>query len=188
MKSEGTKIALDDATDSVTVMSKLRLTNSLPVLLEADNCMRQTVYFGGRARNNNKWFDTECRTQKREARRALSRYTRSGSAADKTVYREVRARYQATIKEKKKNYRNSVRESLLANKNDSSKFWSTVRNARRKTREQPQINSKTWKNHFERILRQQNLPQRHCDTLPEIEVEDEDVYVRELDEQISLTD
>ena len=90
MKSEETKIALDDATDSINSDVEVALYKFTNVLLEAGNCMRQAVYFGGRAHNNNKWFDTECRTHKREARRALSRYTRSGSAADKTVYREVR--------------------------------------------------------------------------------------------------
>ena len=61
----------------------------------------------------------------------------------------------STLKEKKKTYNDKMTQTLLESKNDSKKFWSTVHSLRRKSRETPQVDINTWKNHFERILREE---------------------------------
>ena len=102
-----------------------------------------------------KWYDRDCEYLKTDARRSLAQYRRSRRDDDRTVYKEKRNLYLSTLKEKKKTYNDKMTQTLLESKNDSKKFWSTVHSLRRKSRETPQVDINTWKNHFERILREE---------------------------------
>ena len=122
------------------------------VLSAAGKCMQQTIYIGGRKKTRNKWFDEECRNLKREVRRALNRYSRYNFEVNKTYYHEIRKQYFKTIKEKRKEYKKSLQDTLISHKNDSSRFWSTIRSMKKKKNEQPHIEMKKWKEHFENVL------------------------------------
>ena len=81
-----------------------------------------------------------------------------------------------------------MRDTLLQNRHDSDKFWSAIRNARSKPREQPPIEITTWKEHFEKILGQANQPDfDHEDTNDASATagDSETTFVPELDEEIS---
>ena len=126
------------------------------LLYEASECMRQAVRVrGGMGSYRSKWYDRDCEYLKTDARRSLAQYRRSRRDDDRTVYKEKRNLYLSTLKEKKKTYNDKMTQTLLESKNDSKKFWSTVHSLRRKSRETPQVDINTWKNHFERILREE---------------------------------
>lgn len=134
--------SLDAAVDQFTCL-----------LHEASECMRQTGRVGGRPSSyQSRWYDRDCENLKIDARRSLARYRRSKRDEDRMVYKEKRNVYLSTLKEKKKNYNDKMTQILLENKNDSKKFWSTVRSLKRKPKETPQVDIKIWKNHFEHIL------------------------------------
>ena len=73
---------------------------------------------------------------------------------DKATYIEKRSEYKSTVSEKKKQYKITIHQALLDNKQNSNKFWETVRRAGRKRKEQPEIDIKIWQNHFQTILGQ----------------------------------
>ena len=124
-------------------------------LLQTAESMRRTIWFDkGHGRDTNRWYDRDCLRKKREARRALNRFQKTGLDVDKATYREKRSEYKSTISEKKKQYKITIHQALLDNKRNSNKFWETVRNARRKRKKQPEIDIKIWQNHFQTILGQ----------------------------------
>ena len=89
-----------------SVESALRKFNDS--VLHAAECMRRTIWFNtGTERDTNKWFDRECVTKKRDARRALNSFKRTESDVDKQIYRQKRAEYKSTVKEKKQQYKTS---------------------------------------------------------------------------------
>ena len=102
-------------------------------------------------RDTNNWLDRECLTRKRDARRALTRFKRTKSDVDKQIYRQKRAEYKSTVKEKKQQYK-TVHQALFDNKRSSCKFKNTVRRARQRKTKQPDIDISTWQNHFQNVL------------------------------------
>ena len=112
-----------------SVESALKKIND--TVLHAAECMTRTICFKiGAERDTNKWFDRECVTNKRAARRALNRFKRTKADVDKLIYKQKRAEYKSTVKEKKQHYKTSVHQALFENKRNSSKFWDTVLRAR----------------------------------------------------------
>ena len=77
-------------------------------------------------RDTNRWYDRDCLQKKRDARRALNRFQKTGLEVDKATYREKRSEYKSTISEKKKQYKITIHQALLDNKRNSNKFWETV--------------------------------------------------------------
>jgi exonuclease III len=160
--------------------------NSFTNLLhEASECMKKEVQIGGKKqKGRNKWYDRECEKLKREARRSLAHFRHSHLIEDRDDYKEKRNVYIKTIEEKKKSYWNLVKESLDENKQDSKKFWSTVRSLRCKPRELPQIDIFIWKEYFEGIFNDvhANDNDGNVKNMDNVEY---DVFVSELDEPIS---
>ena len=65
---------------------------------QAAESMRRTIWFDtGQGRDTNRWYDRDCLRKKREARRALNRFQKTGLDADKATYREKRSEYKSTI-------------------------------------------------------------------------------------------
>jgi exonuclease III len=152
--NEESKIALNEASDTIDFCVDSALDKFVSVIVSAAQCMRRTIYVGGRVTGRNKWFDLECRHAKRKVQRALNKYTRTNRAAEKTSYLQLRSEYQKLIKEKKKMYKNSIQEQLLQSSKDSTLFWSLIKRTKAKKTQQPKIDLNVWKNHFERILGQ----------------------------------
>ena len=64
-------------------------------LLQAAESMRCTIWFDtGHGRHTNRWYDRDCLPKKREARRALNRFHKTGLDTDKATYRENRSEYK----------------------------------------------------------------------------------------------
>ena len=142
---------LDSCTDSA-------LKKFTETLLQAAESMRRTVWFDtGHGRDTNRWYkyyNCDCLRKKREARRALNRFQKTGLDVDKATYREKRSEYKSTVSKKKKQYKITIHQALLDNKRNSNKFCETVRSARRRRKKQPEIDIKIWQNHFQTILGQ----------------------------------
>ena len=185
LSSREGQTAIDVATECIDGNTDTALSMFVNTLLEAGQCMRRTVYFGSRQRHTNRWFDTECKERKREVSRLLGRYSRTGKLEDKLQYLQKRSEYQNMIKEKKKTYKKSVQDSLLENRKNPSKFWSTVKRSRQRERTRATINIDVWKDHFKNVLGQHT-----ASTLEQSEnhINEEDVHINELDEQISLAE
>ena len=114
--------------------------------------MTRTMFKTGAERDTNKWFDRERVTKSRAARRVLIRFKRTKANVDKLIYKQKRAEYISTVKEKKQHYKTSVYQALSEHKRNSSKMWDTVRRARQKKTKQPEISISTWKDHFQNVL------------------------------------
>ena len=99
------------------------MTKFNDTVLQAGGIMRHRVnwFNTGTERDTYKWCDRECIAKKRHARRALNRFKRTNSDADKLSFREKRMEYKSTMKDKKK------QQALFDNKRNNSKFWGAVR-------------------------------------------------------------
>ena len=188
--SDDSKQRLDDAMNSIAGNAERALGQFVSLILDSSQCMRREVRCGGRSRrrNNNCWFDQECRELKREAGRALNKYMRTLRDTDRQAYTEKRSQYQSKIKEKKNVYTQSVRDSLVQNRNDSNLFWSTIRKIRsRVTNIKVSISISAWKDHFASLLGQQAAVrgEQAREEGEERFVNNNDVYVDDLDCEIS---
>jgi hypothetical protein len=165
LTSEIGQCALEAATDSIEENAELALGQFVSLLTDAGQCMRRSIY-GGVTQRSNKWFDSECRDLKKLVTRALSKYKRTRSDEDRLAYTTLRARYQKLIKLKKKEFYQSIQNSLLENKKDSSKFWNTIKQFKPSLKPRAEIDINTWKEHFEQILGQ-NEPQNELQSEPQ---------------------
>ncbi|KAK7490778.1 hypothetical protein BaRGS_00018007, partial [Batillaria attramentaria] len=150
------------AIDCLSVCVETALQTFTDFLLSAGDCMVRKVCYGGPARAvGHSWFDDECRQKKREARKALRRYMRTGLTVDKDVYRQKRSQYKDTLTNKKKTHKQKVLDDLMANKNDSKAFWACIKKANTQHKQLPDINMDTWKQHFETLLSEDDLVSEH---------------------------
>lgn len=188
--SEESKQRLDDATKCIADNAERALGKFVSLILDSGQCMRHEIRFGGsaRRRQNNTWFDQECRELKREAGRALHRYMRTLRDIDRQSYTLKRTQYKLKIKEKKNVYKQSVRDSLVQNRNDSNLFWTTIRKVR------PQVSNinvsisiSAWKDYFAGLLGQRATErERQAGEREDCDNDDEDhVYVDDLDCEIT---
>lgn len=163
INSEESQRKLQNAYEALDSDVDLALNMFTETLLDAGECMKQTIWFNtGTERNTNKWFDRECLMKKREARRALNKFQRSGSDDDGAAYKEKRSEYKSLITEKKKQFKVSVQQTLVDNKRNGTKFWDTVRNARQKRKKHVDIGIDEWMNHFREVLNEAvTQPQAH---------------------------
>ena len=129
------------------------------IILSAGSKMRKEIWIDDSKVANNKWFDKECREQKKLARQALQKLRRIDEDKrpnkyneSKENYKQLRANYQNLIKRKKKEYKEGIYESLLEPQRDSSKFWSTIRGMGRNRPKMPFIPTETWHQHFQSVL------------------------------------
>jgi len=186
MFSEHAAETLADANERLEDDIETSLAMFTDLLHEASTCMKREVTVGGRAsRRRSKWYDNECEFLKRDARRSLARYRRTHRAADNVIYKEKRNLYMKTIREKKQQYFDNIKNTLSENKNDSKKFWSTVRSLRCKPREFPPVGIDTWKTHFETLFRES--ASEVIDDVNDAD-DDDDIFVSDLDDPITLVE
>ena len=122
---------MQDAINCIDTCVNTALNKFTENILQAGSCMKRTVWFNTDfARDTHRWFDSECLMKKRDAKRALNSFRRTGSDADKVVYSQKRAEYKSTIREKKKTYTLSTYQNLVDKKRNSNRFWDIVRKAK----------------------------------------------------------
>ena len=115
--------------------------------------MRKEVRTGRIANKpGSKWFDDDCRSAKRLATKSLRNFKKHGTSKAKATYLEVRNKYKSIIKEKKRSHFTDMRSALLKSYRDSKTFWSLVKKSTWRITQQPKIDIKTWKSHFQNIF------------------------------------
>lgn len=179
LNSEQFANGLSHALDTIDVCTDSALDMFTENLLKAAECMRRKV----RPNNTvptNRWYDRQCIMKKRAARKALNAYCASRNNQDKLVYRQLRSEYKRLLQEKKRNYRQTLQESLLNDRTNSCKFWDTVKKARSKKKIQPNIDIGNWQQHFQNVYSGGN--ESTCDNF--VEPCSADVSIPQLDKPI----
>ena len=90
----------------------------------------------------------ECKVKKRETRHFLLRFKKTNDDKDKHIYIQKRSQNKSTIAEKKNKHKRSVHQELFSNKQNSRKFWDSVRKARQKKKALSDIEITKWETHF----------------------------------------
>ena len=120
-------------------------------LLQAGQCMKKTI----RAKQGtlySEWFDPECKSSKKAASRALSKYRRTHADRDKATYLALRKQYKALIKKKETDFREERVRKLEQSANDPLVFWKEVKKCKRTTSVHGNIAKQTWFDHFSTLL------------------------------------
>ena len=121
-------------------------------LLQTADCMRRNIRIvNQRESNHSDWFDSECRTAKQNANRALRTFRKVSTTTTKAQYVQQRKAYKALIRDKKNKYQNQVYDDLMKNLENSNTFWHILRKLRKRSRV-PEISLETWKLHFETLF------------------------------------
>ena len=124
---------------------------------------------------------------KRDVKRALSRYSHRKKESDKTTYRAKRACHQKLIEERKRVHHEEIKNNLLKSKHDGKQFLSKVRNARKKKQERPNIETQTWKEHFENVLGRTDCLPDKVNINENGEESSADIHVPEMDDPITMS-
>ena len=113
INSETSKESFQEAFGLLETSVESALKKFNDTVLHAAECMTRTICFKtGAERDTNKWFNHECVTKKRAARRALNRFKSTKADVDKLIYKQKRAEYKSTVKEKKQHYKTSVHQAV----------------------------------------------------------------------------
>lgn len=184
LSCDNSKHALAEATEKIHTDTDGALDKFVGVLLEAGDCMKRTLHYGGRAKNTNKWFDSECRQCKRDVTRALNKYMRTRKENDWKTYKEKRMLYQSLIKNKKRNYKQAINDSLLTNRNNSYQFWKIIKQTCSNVVKRAHISIMSWKTHFEHVFAQQDQVNAGNNVNNDDISHDEEILVPDLDDDI----
>lgn len=114
---------------------------------------RRTVTYGV-GHYGQPWFDSECRSTKKQLRSALRRYTRTLTMFDKRLYTLQRNNYKQLIRSKKIMYRKNLLTELVKNIHESHIFWKQIRKLNCGTRVRCRISRELWYDHFSNIFRE----------------------------------
>jgi hypothetical protein len=154
LNSEESSAQLHEAMDLIDTNIDQAVSKFNETILKASECMKKTIRVkNDDKQSSNKWYDRDCIAKKKDARKALRSFQNTSSHENKQKYNATRKEYKETIREKKKVYKTKIHQSLSDSKHNSQKFWETVRNARQKKRNQPDIDIKEWQNHFEKVFK-----------------------------------
>ena len=182
--SDEGKAVLHDADTHIEVDAQSALSRFVSMLLVAGQCMRRTVCVGARTQRS-RWFDEECRKLKNKVGHLLSRYARTRKKEHAQAFFHERSLYNSMLNDKRKLYHQSIRTSLLENKNNSCKFWSTIKRGRPRKNEYVSISIQTWQDHFSRILGQQVVNEMGANSVTVNQQQEDIITVPELDTEIS---
>ena len=155
---EDTSLRIFELSGLLDTDVELSLTKFNEIIKDAGKCMQVVIKTGGNKCTRNPWFDDECKSAKKEAKHALTKFRLASRKSDDVRaeklkdYRVKRATYQNIIRKKKMEYRENVFEKLKNNAGDSSAFWSLIKSIRSTRQSIPDIEMKKWEEHFNLVL------------------------------------
>lgn len=189
IRSQESVDSLMEAHELLETDPEAALQRFCEVVQKAGECMKRDVNFGKTTKRDTKrWYDKDCLLKKREARRALHKLQRNTSQETKSDYKQKRNEYKALMKDKRKLYRKETHQALLDNKQDSNKFWDTVRRARQKRSQHAKIDINTWQTHFEQVLGSAKpAGDENTESVESVETSQdrEEIYIPLLDDPIT---
>ena len=152
MASEETVSALQMAINNINIclVSALDIFNN--TILKAAECMRRSFRLQSGKQATNRWYDKECADQKREARRARTKWHRTDNGNDRHDYCVKRNLYTSLVREKNKDYKNGLKDTLIKERKNCMKFWNTSKEIRSKNKSQPCISLEKWSDHFQSVF------------------------------------
>ena len=115
-------------------------------------CMYKNVPQQPKSRSSARWYDVECQNAKRTAKNALAQYKSSYSAEDKDLYICARKTYKDTVRDKKRQYHQTICTELIGKSKDSKSFWAIVRRTTPKNFTLPNISLETWSDYFRQLF------------------------------------
>ena len=132
----------------------------------ADN-MKKNIRFSSKQKNDD-WFDYECILFRRIVRKNLRKYRKSLNEIDRHEYCKSRREYKNLILSKKRTYKNSLFDKLIAAVSNQNDFWRNVKNIlKRKCSPKHTITLEQWFNHFKSVLENSDInndnPQNNFD-------------------------
>ena len=124
-RSEDVLKKINDAISAVDndVNDAMRLF--MECLKDAAECMKKRVCVNGR-RKGFDWFDEECKAQRRLVRKLLKKFRRSLEAHDRVSFCQVRRQYKNLIFRKKRQYNQTMIDTLVSSVNCQKEFWDNV--------------------------------------------------------------
>ena len=156
-RSEDVLKKINDAISAVDndVNDAMRLF--MECLKDAAECMKKRVCVNGR-RKGFDWFDEECKAQRRLVRKLLKKFRRSLEAHDRVSFCQVRRQYKNLIFRKKRQYNQTMIDTLVSSVNCQKEFWDNVHKIipKRKTVKN-QISADDWYKHFKNLLEEDVL-------------------------------
>ena len=191
MNKNKTQKLLNQAEECVetNIDNSIKLFNQ--AMGEINKPMTQTVTPNNKEkRERNKWFDKECLQSKKDTKNSLKKLNRTNRKKQEEIYEERKQDYltkklcyNKLIKEKKKIYKKETQEKLIENRNDSKKFWDTIKSISYRSIKLPKIDILEWKTYFSNLLNPQNLIRNQSEDKEE-RIHQERV-IEELDKDIS---
>jgi len=157
------------------------------IILQAASCMKKTVKYMRGQHRQARWFDTDCKTMKRELRKHPRKYRKYMKEIDKEPYFDLRKKYKTFLKLKKSEYNSRIFRSLSDSMTNSKIFWKIVRSINTTTTDICSIKQEQWFDHFKNIF--QNTAQDNFVTYPlmpegEDAILDCEITAREITEAI----
>ena len=95
-------------------------------LLQTANGMKTKGTNTGKKKYDNKWFDKDCHSRKKEVKQCLRRFRRTRNN-DFDLYSKQRKEYKCLIENKKREDKKVSASALLESVKNSSDFWKEVR-------------------------------------------------------------
>ena len=106
----------------------------------------------GKKKYDNKWFDKDCHSKKKEVKQCLRRFRRTRNDDDFDLYSKQRKEYKCLIENKKREDKKASASALLESVKNSSDFWKEVRKHRKRRTLVNNIQTKEWLDHFDRVF------------------------------------
>ena len=159
-------------------------------MLGAAECMRRTVRLntGQTRRTNKRWYDKECIEKKRAARRASRKCHKTDLPIDRDDYIKKRNDYSNTIRNKNKIYKQGVKDTLLNERKNGSKFWSLSKDVRCTYKPPAQVDINDWEKHFKTVLNTDKDVKENNEKINKSDFDEECVVIPQLDESITETE
>ena len=121
-------------------------------LLQAASGMKTKGTNTGKKKYDNKWFDKDCHSKKKEVKQCLRRFRRTRNDDDFDLYSKQRKEYKCLIENKKREDKKASASALLESVKNSSDFWKEVRKHRKRRTLVNNIQTKEWLDHFDRVF------------------------------------
>ena len=153
MHSEETESTLKRAIININSCLETALSMFNTTLINAAESMRRSFRLRSGKQATNRWYDKECADQKRSARRARTKWHRTDNGDHRRDYCEKRNLYTALIKQKNKDYKNGLREIMIKERKNNTKFWNTSKEVRNKKKQSVNcISLERWSDHFQKAF------------------------------------
>jgi hypothetical protein len=114
--------------------------------------MKRRVNIKAKKKDSN-WFDSECRVNRRNVRKALRKFRRTLHSDDRFNYTKMRREYKHLLSRKKQAYNKNIIDELVQAVDNQKEFWDKMHNVvSRRKHVKNNIDIHQWFEHFSKLL------------------------------------